>query len=373
MAQDKPMITTIIPTYRRPHLLKRAINSILKQTHSNFQIRVYDNASGDETAEIMREFCHQDSRIHYFCHRENIGMMANYEYGFSRVNTPFFSFLSDDDYLMPWFYETALQTLHNYPEAAFAACAVLVINPKGEVVDDPLSGWCKEGYFQPLEGAMEMIKNRLKMPIPTGILFQSQIVNKISPDFSQEMQLMWDPDYLLQLAACFPIVTFRKICGLFITHEDGFSSGFYKNIINTPELLEVYIKATKKMVKRIEENLYLNSNAKESICNALTETMKQQIIWYMRLFMSLKKFKGAYYSARFFCRHHGNDKYIWFLLGPIVGYIYFPFLRPLIKAIPKLIKSVKGYKKPQILNHPTSQHQEHQNLVKEFLLLDENA
>ena len=41
----RPLITTVIPTYRRPHMLQRAIRSVLDQTYPHFKICVYDNAS----------------------------------------------------------------------------------------------------------------------------------------------------------------------------------------------------------------------------------------------------------------------------------------------------------------------------------------
>jgi len=51
----EPLITTIIPTYRRPKLLRRAIKSVLGQTFPHFQVCVYDNASGDETPDVVAE------------------------------------------------------------------------------------------------------------------------------------------------------------------------------------------------------------------------------------------------------------------------------------------------------------------------------
>ncbi|RKX41747.1 MAG: glycosyltransferase family 2 protein, partial [Thermotogae bacterium] len=65
---SKPLITTIIPTYRRPKLLQRAIKSVLNQTYPHFQVCVYDNASGDETAEVVAEFAKKDPRVKYYCH-----------------------------------------------------------------------------------------------------------------------------------------------------------------------------------------------------------------------------------------------------------------------------------------------------------------
>ena len=63
---NHPMITTIIPTYRRPKLLRRAILSVLNQTYTNIQVCVFDNASGDETALVVAELARMDNRVKYF-------------------------------------------------------------------------------------------------------------------------------------------------------------------------------------------------------------------------------------------------------------------------------------------------------------------
>ena len=76
----KPLITTIIPTYQRPKLLRRAIKSVLNQTYPHFQVCVYDNASGDETEAIVQEFIAKDSCIQYFRQEKNWGerLILNY-------------------------------------------------------------------------------------------------------------------------------------------------------------------------------------------------------------------------------------------------------------------------------------------------------
>jgi glycosyltransferase involved in cell wall biosynthesis len=116
---DSALITTIMPTYRRPERLKKAIQSVLKQTYPHFQLCIYDNASGDATAEVVAEFA-KDARVKYHCHPENIGSAENFQYGLSHVETPFFSFLSDDDFLLPEFYEETLRGFKKFPEAAFS-------------------------------------------------------------------------------------------------------------------------------------------------------------------------------------------------------------------------------------------------------------
>src|SRR4051794_28458036 len=90
MQTEAPLITAIIPTYRRPLLLRRAIRSVLDQTYPNLLVCVYDNASGDETASVVRALAREDPRVRYHCHPENIGMSANFAYAMERVETPYF-------------------------------------------------------------------------------------------------------------------------------------------------------------------------------------------------------------------------------------------------------------------------------------------
>lgn len=110
----KPLITTIIPTFRRTLQLKRAIQSALNQTFPHIQVCIYDDASEDSTADIVTELAKSDPRVKYHCHTKNIGSLENFQYGLSQVNTPYFSFLSDDDYLLSEFYETALDTFKKH-------------------------------------------------------------------------------------------------------------------------------------------------------------------------------------------------------------------------------------------------------------------
>ena len=118
-----PLITTILPTYQRPAMLRRAIRSALAQSWTALQVRVYDNAGDPENAAVVASL--DDPRVEYFRHPRNLGAFANFQFGLGRVSTPFFSFLADDDILLPDFYATAMAALEKEPTAAFAAMRVV--------------------------------------------------------------------------------------------------------------------------------------------------------------------------------------------------------------------------------------------------------
>lgn len=145
-------ITTIIPTYRRPILLHRAITSALEQKNASIQVCVYDNCSGDETEAIVRDLSKHDERVFYYCQSKNIGGLANFLYGMSRIETDFFSFLSDDDYLLPGFYQRAVAALDRHPEAMCWAGMTLNVDEENVIWDIRARQWPREGFLNPQRG-----------------------------------------------------------------------------------------------------------------------------------------------------------------------------------------------------------------------------
>jgi len=280
----KTLLTTIIPTYRRPQLLKKAIQSVLSQTNPDFQLWVCDNASGDETAETVAEFAQNDPRVHYFCHEKNIGMLKNYEFGLSLVNTEFFSFLSDDDVLLPNFYETALQEFQKHHDAGFVACSTAIIREKGDVVRIPLSDWPREGKFNPPDGVYEMIG---KYPVPTSVLFRKKATSQVCIDLGNPR--FWDCDYLLQIAAAFPIVISKKICALFRQHEDSFS--------NQPNF-ESHESGHKNLIRNIQKNQNLTAGQSQRATHLLQIDLVRCYNHFFLFFLLKRQFKDAHRVAK---------------------------------------------------------------------------
>jgi hypothetical protein len=219
MASNIPLITTIIPTYPRPERLKKAIESVLSQTYSNFQICIYDNASGDATFDVVSKLCKVDSRIHYHCHSENIGATENFQYGLSRVNTPYFSFLSDDDFLLPEFYETTLKGFEKYPEAGISSGIVLDLDERRNLIDAVLLSWPDQEFYLPPQGLMQMIG---KYSNWAGTLFCTEKVKSIGL-LDPSLKAI-DVDYLFRISAQLPMVISKKLCAAFVHHASSYSS-----------------------------------------------------------------------------------------------------------------------------------------------------
>lgn len=264
MQANTPHIVTIIPTYRRPKLLRRAIRSVLAQTYPHFEVRVYDNASSDETAEVVAELAALDSRVKYHCHAENIGMVANFNYGLERVDTPYFSVLSDDDVLLPNFYETTLPAFDKYPDIAFSAGCVIEMTESGHVRNVPSSLWARSGYFAPPEGALLMTGG--KHLTITGIIFHRSVIDKFGV-FSSDLAIS-DLHYELKIASTAPFFSTTEPCAIFISHESSLTAQ-----ANVKYWWEQY----SLLIRHIEEDQFINIDVRNQLARVLKHQLHRSV------------------------------------------------------------------------------------------------
>jgi len=173
----EPMITVLIPTYRRPQLLARAVRSVLTQSERRVIVKVFDNASGDETKQVIANISEADSRLYYHEHSENIGALANFEYSFTQITTPFFAVLSDDDYWLPGAFERALNDLSRWPMAWMWAGLLLRVTDDGRIVDVRSSSWPESG-IQNHEERFRLLTYR-SVPIWTSCLFRTEALGAV--------------------------------------------------------------------------------------------------------------------------------------------------------------------------------------------------
>jgi glycosyltransferase involved in cell wall biosynthesis len=92
------VVSIIIPTYNRAHLVAEAIESALDQTNSDFELIVVDDGSTDNTEEIVRSF--RDDRLKYV-KQSNQGVSAARNTGIATAKGEFIAFLDHDDLFLP--------------------------------------------------------------------------------------------------------------------------------------------------------------------------------------------------------------------------------------------------------------------------------
>lgn len=104
------MISVVLPSYNRAHILPRAIESILGQTYKDIELIIVDDGSSDNTAEVVGRF--SDSRIVYV-RQENAGACAARNNGIAHARGDYIAFQDSDDIWHQDKLEKQLATLQN--------------------------------------------------------------------------------------------------------------------------------------------------------------------------------------------------------------------------------------------------------------------
>ena len=89
------LVSIVLPTYNRAHLLGHAIRSVLAQTHRNLELIVVDDNSSDGTPDVVRAF--DDPRIRYVRNDANLKLPRGLNKGFALSSGNFLTWTSDDN------------------------------------------------------------------------------------------------------------------------------------------------------------------------------------------------------------------------------------------------------------------------------------
>ena len=113
-----PLVSVIIPAYNRAHLIEQAIKSVLKQTYSNIELIIVDDASTDDTETVIKNI--DNAGIKYIKQEQNKGAAAARNRGIRESNGEFISFLDSDDTYQPEKIEKQVKAILSAPEKAGA-------------------------------------------------------------------------------------------------------------------------------------------------------------------------------------------------------------------------------------------------------------
>lgn len=125
-------MTVAIPTFNRAAWLHDSLTSVLAQTFTDFRVIVSDNASEDDTAEVVRSF--DDPRIDYRRSEHNVGSLANIKRLIALADTEFIVIVPDDDLLYPEHLRRAVELLERRDTVGLVHSAFHELDGEAQIV-----------------------------------------------------------------------------------------------------------------------------------------------------------------------------------------------------------------------------------------------
>ncbi len=130
-----PRVSIGLPVYNGERYLTEALDSILSQTYTDFELVISDNASTDGTDGICREYASRDGRIGYHRSDINRGAAWNYNRVFELSQGEYFKWASHDDRCASTFLERCVTALDAAPEVVVSFPRTTLIDAEGGTID----------------------------------------------------------------------------------------------------------------------------------------------------------------------------------------------------------------------------------------------
>jgi glycosyltransferase involved in cell wall biosynthesis len=124
-----PRVSIGMPVRNGQNYIRAAIDSLLAQTFTDFELIICDNQSSDSTEAICRDYMARDARIRYFRNETNLGPAGNHNRCFSYARGEYFRWHAHDDICAPEYLAKCVETLDRNPD-------VVVAYPQSQIIDE---------------------------------------------------------------------------------------------------------------------------------------------------------------------------------------------------------------------------------------------
>lgn len=161
-------VSIVITTFNRAKMLLSAIKGALDQTYKDFELLVLDNASTDETNELIKQF--KDPRLVYIRRAVNGGSAANWTEAMKRAIGEFVLVTHDDDYLHPEIVMQEVEAMDRYPQAMMVGSNVRTIDVHGNEIQGRANPSRKNHVFKQGQYIMAYMDDRFVIPCPTQMI-----------------------------------------------------------------------------------------------------------------------------------------------------------------------------------------------------------
>lgn len=186
------LVSIVIPTFNRAHLIGETLDSILSQTHSNWECIIVDDGSTDATEIIILDYIQKDSRFHFY--RRTFGTLKGpsscRNIGLNKANGEFVMFLDSDDLLIEFCIEDRLKAFDSNLDfivfdMVIFSCNIPHIERK-ELIEKKNENWLKN--FMTLHGSWQV----------TAPLYRTSFLKK-HVGFAEELSVFEDFEIAVNL------------------------------------------------------------------------------------------------------------------------------------------------------------------------------
>ena len=188
----KPLVSVIIPTYNRSGMVQEAIDSVLDQDFTDYELIVVDDGSGDSTPTILAGY----GRAITVLHQSNTGVSAARNHGMAAASGQLIAFLDSDDLWLPRKLATQVKFFKDHPDA---------------VINQTQERWIRNGVrvnprqrHHKFSGMIFEPSLALCLVSPSAVMLKKSLFDDVGV-FDEQLPACEDYDLWLRISCRYPV------------------------------------------------------------------------------------------------------------------------------------------------------------------------
>jgi glycosyltransferase involved in cell wall biosynthesis len=263
--KNNPAFTLVIPTYNRAAFITKTLDSVCKQTFSDFEVIIVDDGSTDNTQQVVEKYL-ADNRFRYF-KKVNAERAAARNYGILLANGNYITFLDSDDYLLPYHFEIANSKINSNNELKVFHLGYEIFNGINNIYTLP-------ELPNPVNRAL-IDGNHLSC---LGVFIKNEIAKENLFDENRDLSGSEDFELWIRIAMKYPIYTFSEITSRLINHDSR-----SVNAIDVQKLQKRLDLLEEKVINSLNTNSeYVNEKNKFISFRMLYQALHLAVAGYKR-------------------------------------------------------------------------------------------
>ncbi len=242
----KPKVSVCIPAFNRSRYLQLTIDSVLRQRYADFELVVVNDASTDDTSDVVKQF--RDARVRYYRNAQNVGMVANWNRCLGYAQGEYVTILHDDDLWLESFLERVVPVIDHHRAVALACSAAVVIDADGrpKSVHKP---WTTDRIMCGRMAFKELLPaNRILCP---SVLIRRQCFDELGR-FDEAVRYAADWEMWLRLSLFYdiayvaePLVQYRVEHGSVTDRYSSSFEGYHFRFLDAIDVVERGLRAAR--------------------------------------------------------------------------------------------------------------------------------
>ena len=247
---NKPKVSIVLPCYNGASMLPQAIDSVLSQTFTDWELIIVNDCSTDNTLEIAKSYEGKDCRIKVVSNPVNKKLPASLNEGFSHARGDYYTWTSDDNILLPNMLKVLCNYLDNHDDIGFVASDYDAIDAEGN-------------YIKTISVPDDInICMPLNDYVGASFMYRSDIARNVGP-YDVSLFLVEDYDYWIRI---------WKECKVGVIHDVLYRYRWHSNSL------------TEKRKKDIAQNLLtLRLKNLTYVENRLCDCPDKMALYYYRI------------------------------------------------------------------------------------------